>query len=415
MIEPRRVVVTGIGVVCPVGLDRGSTWESLAAGCSGVRPIERFDASALQTRIAGQVVGFDPVATMGRKEARRADRYTQLAVVAAQEALSQSGLPIDESNADRVGALIGSGMGGIETLEAGAKTLLEQGAGRISPFFMPMFLPNMASGVVALTVGARGPNYAPVSACASSAHALGEAAMMIRRGWADAMLAGGSEAAVTPLSIAGFNAMGALSTRNDDPPAASRPFDGGRDGFVIGEGAAVLILESLDGALARGAEPLAELSGYGATDDANHVVQPAPGGAGAARAMQAALDDAGLSQGAIDYVNAHGTSTPLNEKFETQSLKAVFGDRAFQVPISSTKSMTGHLLGAAGALEGAIAVEAIRHGVIPPTINQETPDPDCDLDYVPNTARPAPLRHVMSNSMGFGGHNVSLIFSAFRG
>ena len=415
MIEPRRVVVTGIGVVCPVGLDRGSTWESLAAGCSGVRPIERFDASALQTRIAGQVVGFDPVAAMGRKEARRADRYTQLAVVAALEALSQSGLPIDESNADRVGALIGSGMGGIETLEAGAKTLLEQGAGRISPFFMPMFLPNMASGVVALTVGARGPNYAPVSACASSAHALGEAAMMIRRGWADAMLAGGSEAAVTPLSIAGFNAMGALSTRNDDPPAASRPFDGGRDGFVIGEGAAVLILESLDGALARGAEPLAELSGYGATDDANHVVQPAPGGAGAARAMQAALDDAGLSQGAIDYVNAHGTSTPLNEKFETQSLKAVFGDRAFQVPISSTKSMTGHLLGAAGALEGAIAVEAIRHGVIPPTINQETPDPDCDLDYVPNTARPAPLRHVMSNSMGFGGHNVSLIFSAFRG
>ena len=415
MIEPRRVVVTGIGVVCPVGLDRGSTWESLAAGCSGVRPIERFDASALQTRIAGQVVGFDPVATMGRKEARRADRYTQLAVVAAQEALSQSGLRIDESNADRVGALIGSGMGGIETLEAGAKTLLEQGPGRISPFFMPMFLPNMASGVVALTVGARGPNYAPVSACASSAHALGEAAMMIRRGWADVMLAGGSEAAVTPLSIAGFNAMGALSTRNDNPPAASRPFDGGRDGFVIGEGAAVLILESLDGALARGAEPLAELSGYGATDDANHVVQPAPGGAGAARAMQAALEDAGLSQGAIDYVNAHGTSTPLNEKFETQSLKAVFGDRAFQVPISSTKSMTGHLLGAAGALEGAIAVEAIRHGVIPPTINQETSDPDCDLDYVPNTARPAPLRHVMSNSMGFGGHNVSLIFSAFRG
>ena len=413
MTDARRVVVTGVGVVSPVGLDRASTWSALVAGCSGVRSIERFDASALETRFAAQVVDFDPVEAMGRKEARRSDRYTQFAVVAAREALDQSGLTIEESNADRVGALIGSGMGGMETLEEGARTLLDQGPGRVSPFFMPMFLPNMASGVVALSLGARGPNYAPVSACASSAHALGEAAMMIRRGSADAMIAGGAEAAVTRLSIAGFNAMGALSTRNEHPSGASRPFDGGRDGFVIGEGAAVLILESLDAALARGAQPLAELAGYGATDDANHVVQPAPGGAGAARAMRAALNDAGLAPSEIDYVNAHGTSTPLNEKLETQAYKTVFGEGAYEVPISSTKSMTGHLLGAAGALEGAIAVETIRHGVIPPTINQDTPDPDCDLDYVPNTARPARLRHVMSNSMGFGGHNVSLIFSAY--
>jgi len=411
----RRVVVTGVGMITPVGLDRRSTWEALVAGRSGVTPIERFDASALETRFAGQVVGFDPVAVMGRKEARRADRYTQFAVAAACEAIAQAGLTIDDAHADRVGVLIGSGMGGMETLEQGAKTLLEQGPGRVSPFFMTMFLPNMASGVVALTVGARGPNYAPVSACATSAHALGEAAMMIRRGWADAMIAGGSEAAVTPLSIAGFSTMGALSTRNDDPAAASRPFDGGRDGFVLGEGAAVLVLESLESAMARGAEPLAELVGYGATDDAHHVVQPAPGGAGAAKAMGMALAEAGLAPAEIDYVNAHGTSTPLNEKLETQALKAVFGEGAYRVPVSSTKSMTGHLLGAAGAVEGAIAVEAIRHGVIPPTINQEIPDPECDLDYVPNMARPATLRHAMTNSMGFGGHNVSLIFSAYGG
>jgi 3-oxoacyl-[acyl-carrier-protein] synthase II len=290
---------------------------------------------------------------------------------------------------------------------------MKEGPHRVSPFFMPMFLPNMASGVVAMTFGARGPNFAPVSACASSAHALGEAAEMIRRGWADAMLAGGSEAAVSTLSIAGFNAMGALSTRNDAPEKASRPFDAERDGFVIGEGAATLVLESMEHARTRRATILAEMSGYGKTDEANHVVKPAPGGAGASKAMRLALAEAGLRPSDVDYLNAHGTSTQLNEKFETQALKAAFGEGAGDLPISATKSMTGHLLGAAGALEGAISILAMRHGMAPPTINQEVPDPDCDLDYVPNAAREVAIRHAMSNSMGFGGHNVSLIFSAF--
>ncbi|MCC6314296.1 MAG: beta-ketoacyl-ACP synthase II [Thermomicrobiales bacterium] len=408
-----RVVITGIGIVSPLGLGREATWAGLVAGRSGVSAIERFDASALTTRFAGQIREFDPAAVMGRKEARRADRYTQFAVAATREALEHSGLTIDEGNADRVGAIVASGMGGIATLEQGAATLMNEGPHRVSPFFMTMFLPNMASGVVAMTFGARGPNFAPVSACASSAHALGEAAEMIRRGWADAMLASGAEAAVSPLSIAGFNAMGALSTRNDAPEKASRPFDAEREGFVLGEGAATLVLESLAHARARGAVILAELAGYGTTDDANHVVQPAPGGIGAAKAMRLALVDAGLRPGDIDYLNAHGTSTQLNEKFETQALKAAFGEAAATLPVSGTKSMTGHLLGAAGALEGAISVLAIQRGIAPPTINQETADPDCDLDYVPNMARDIEIRHAMSNSMGFGGHNVSLIFSAF--
>jgi 3-oxoacyl-[acyl-carrier-protein] synthase II len=406
-----RVVVTGIGIVCPTGASRDDAWAAVAAGRSGIAPISRFDASGLETTFAGEASGFDPVAHLGRKDARRTDRYAQFAVAAAREALAQAGLSIDDGNADRVGAFIGTAMGGMETLEQGAATLAADGPSRLSPFFVPMFLPNMASGTVAIATGARGPNFAPTSACASSAHAIGEAAATIRRGAADAMLAGGGEAPVTRLGVAGFNAMGALSTRNDDPEAASRPFDAERDGFVIAEGGAVLLLESAAHAERRGARVLAELTGYGTTDDANHMVQPAPGGVGAARAMRTALADAGVAPKEIGYVNAHGTSTQLNEKLETQALKAVFGEHAYRVPISSTKSMTGHLLGAAGSLEAAFAVLAMLDGCLPPTINQRTPDPDCDLDHVPNEARRAQPSHVMSNSLGFGGHNVSLVFS----
>ncbi len=408
----QRIVVTGIGVVSPVGCDGPSSWDAIVGGKSGVARITRFDPSGYQTTFAGEVKDFDPVDRMGRKDARRTDRYTHFAVASALEALERAGLAIDDGLADRVGVLIGSGMGGADTLDAGMETVLTEGPNRLSPFFMPMFLGNMASGTVAIATGARGPNFAPVSACASSAHAIGEAAAIIRRGQADVMIAGGSEAPLARMVVAGFNAMGALSTRNDEPAAASRPFDAERDGFVLGEGGAALILESAEHAARRGAPVLADLTGYATTDDANHMVQPAPGGIGAARAMSLALDAAGLQPEDIDYINAHGTSTPLNEKFETQAIKAAFGDAAYRVPISSTKSMTGHLLGAAGALEAALAIMAIEQGMLPPTINQTSPDPDCDLDYVPNVARRAAIEHVMSNSMGFGGHNVSLIFSA---
>lgn len=406
-----RVVVTGIGIVCPVGLTRDEAWAAVMAGRSGVVPLSRCDPSGLATTFAGEASQFDPVAHLGRKDARRLDRFAQFAVVAAREALDHAGLTIGEVNAERIGALIGTAMGGMETLEAGAATLLGEGPARLGPFFVPMFLPNMASGTVAIATGARGPNFAPTSACASSAHAIGEAAAAIRRGDADAMLAGGSEAPVTRLGIAGFNAMGALSTRNDDPAGASRPFDAERDGFVIAEGGAVLLLEAADHAAKRGARVLGEVAGYGTTDDANHMVQPAPDGSGAARAMRLALRDAGLEPEVIGYVNAHGTSTQLNERLETLALKVVFGEHAPRLPISSTKSMTGHLLGAAGALEAAFALLAMIDGCLPPTINQRTADPDCDLDYVPNVARAATPAHVMSNSLGFGGHNVSLVLS----
>ena len=404
--------MTGIGIVSPVGCDAPSTWDAIVRGKSGIAGITRFDPAGYQTTFAGEVKNFDPIDRLGRKDARRTDRYTHFAVASALEALERAGLSIDDGIADRVGVLIGSGMGGAETLDAGMETVLTEGPTRLSPFFMPMFLGNMASGTVAIVTGARGPNFAPVSACASSAHAIGEAAAIIRRGEADVMIAGGSEAPLARMVVAGFNAMGALSTRNDDPAAASRPFDAERDGFVLGEGGAALILESAEHAARRGAPVLAELAGYGTTDDANHMVQPAPGGAGAARAMTLALAAAGLPPEEIGYINAHGTSTPLNEKFETQAIKAAFGDAAYRVPISSTKSMTGHLLGAAGALEAALAIMAIEQGTLPPTINQTSPDPDCDLDYVPNVARGGAVNHVMTNSMGFGGHNVSLIFSA---
>ena len=409
--KPVDIVVTGVGAVSPLGNDLPSTWAAVIAGQSGAAPISRFDPTGYETTFAAEVKGFDASERLGRKDARRTDRYTHYAVSAAMEAMEAAGLTIDESNADRVGVLIGSGMGGAETLDAGMETVLTAGPKRLSPFFMPMFLGNMASGTVAIVTGAKGPNYSPVSACASSAHAIGEALEILRRGDADVMIAGGSEAPMARMVVAGFNAMGALSTRNDNPQAASRPFDAERDGFVLGEGGAVLIMETAEHAARRGANVLAVVSGYATTDDANHMVQPAPGGSGAARAMTLALEDAGLQPTDIGYLNAHGTSTQLNEKFETEAIKAAFGDHAYRLPISSTKSMTGHLLGGAGALEAAITICALREGIAPPTINQVTSDPDCDLDYIPNVARSVVMQHAMTNSMGFGGHNVSLILS----
>lgn len=409
--KQRRVVVTGTGAICAVGNSVPEVWGSIAAGCSGVARITRFDPEGFETRFAAEVKGFDPADAVGRKESRRMDRFTQFAVVATRQALASSGFAVTDENATRVGVLIGTGMGGIETFEQGTETVLGRGPRRLTPFFVPMMLANMASGTVSIAIGAKGPNFAPVSACAASAHAIGEAARYVRDGLADVMIAGGGEAPVTRMGVAGFNAMDALSTRNDDPPRASRPFDADRDGFVLGEGGAVLVLEALEHAEARGAAILGEVAGYATTDDANHMVQPAPGGEGAARAMQLALADAGLDAANVDYVNAHGTSTQLNEKLETEAMRRVFGERTKQLPVSSTKSMTGHLLGAAGALEAVICLNAMAHGIAPPTINQERPDPDCDLDTVANQARPLPMRVVMSNSMGFGGHNVSLVFT----
>ncbi len=406
----RRVVVTGVGGLCAVGNNAAEIWRAIAAGTSGIAAITRFDAEGFETRFAGEVKGFDPAAALGRKESRRMDRYTQMSVAAAREAVGQAGLNVP-AEATRVGVIVGTGMGGMETFEAGTETLLTSGPRRVSPFFVPMMLPNMASGTVSIDLGAKGPNFGTVSACASSAHAVGEATLMIRNGIADAMVAGGGEAAVTRMGIGGFNAMGALSKRNDNPEAASRPFDLERDGFVLAEGAAILVLEEREHALARGAAILAEIVGYGTTDDANHMVQPAPGGEGAARAMTIALEDAGLASDDIDYINAHGTSTQLNEKLETQAVQRVFGERAPTVPISSTKSMTGHLLGAAGSMEALITIAAMHAGILPPTINQVTPDPDCALDTIPNVARKGEIRFAMSNSMGFGGHNVSLVLA----
>jgi len=412
--QARRVVVTGMGALCAIGNDVPSIWAAAIAGQSGIAPITRFDAEGFETRFAGEVKGFDAAAMVGRKESRRLDRFSQLAIVAARQAVAQSGLDI-AANPTRIGTLIGTGMGGMETIEAGTNALNNGGPRRVSPFFVPMMLANMASGNVSIDLGTKGPNFATVSACAASGHAIGEGMLMIRDGRADAMLVGGGEAPVTGLGIAGFGAMGALSRRNDDPAGASRPFDAGRDGFVLAEGGAVLVIEELEHAMARGATILAELTGYGTTDDANHMVQPAPGGEGAARAMMLAMDDAGVTPDQIGYINAHGTSTPLNEKLETQAIKRAFGDAASNVPISSTKSMTGHLLGAAGSLEAIFTVQAMLDGILPPTINQEERDPDCDLDYIPNEARKADVAIAMSNSMGFGGHNVSLVMRRYEG
>ncbi len=400
-----------MGCISPLGNDVPTTWASVLAGKSGVGPITHFDARDFETRFAAEVKDFDPEALLGRRLARRMDRYTQFAIAAADEALRSSGLEISDSNRDRIGAIIGTGIGGIATLMSEARRLFEQGPRRISPFMVPMMLPDSAAGQVAIVFGLRGPNMAVVTACATGSNAIGEAAEMIRRGDVDAMVAGGAEAAIVPIALAGFDVMDAVSKRNEDPQGASRPFDLHRDGFVVGEGGACLVLEAEDLALQRGAPILAALSGYASTNDAYHISAPAENGAGAARCMRLALEHADLSNDRIQYINAHGTSTHLNDLSETAAIKTAFGERAYDVAVSSTKSMTGHLLGAAGAIEAIFCVLALRDQVMPPTINYQTPDPACDLDYVPNVSRSAHLDHVMSNSFGFGGHNACLVIS----
>jgi len=402
-------VITGVGVVTPLGIGKEAFWDGLANGRSGIRRITRFDPSDLSSQIAGEVPDFEPLDFMDRKDARRLDRFTQFAVAAAALALADAGLDDKVPLGERAGVLIGSGVGGIETLEEQALTLVTKGVSRISPFFVPMMIADMAAGQVSIIFGAKGHNACTVTACCSGAHSIGDAFRVIQRGDADIMISGGAEAPIAKLAMSGFCSAKTLSTRNHEPERASRPFDAGRDGFVMGEGSGIVILEELEHARARGAKIYAELVGYGATADAYHITTPAPEGEGAARAMQLALQDAGLTTDDVDYINAHGTSTKYNDYFETVAIKRVFGERAAAVPISSTKSMTGHLLGAAGGVELIASLLAMEHNLIPPTINYEEPDPNCDLDYVPNVARPKELNVVMSNSFGFGGHNAVLV------
>ncbi|MCL4244090.1 MAG: beta-ketoacyl-ACP synthase II [Candidatus Dadabacteria bacterium] len=404
----RRVAVTGIGLVTPVGLGNEATWRAVCEGRSGVRRITKFDPAEHKTQIAAEINGFDPELYMNAKEARKTDTFIQYAVTAAKFALEDSGLEITEELSPRMGTIIGSGIGGMETYVNTVLTMHEKGPGRLSPFFITNIINNMAAGYVSIFFNARGPNCCTTTACAASAHAIGYAAQAIRNGEADAMFAGGTEAPVIPLTFAGFNAMRALSTRNDEPTKASRPFDRERDGFIIGEGAGMLILEELESAKKRGARIYAEIVGYGMSSDASHITAPSLDGP--ERCMKAALKDGGVNPDEIEYINAHGTSTPLNDANETNAIKVVFGERAYKIPVSSTKSMTGHLLGAAGAVEAAFSVLALENGILPPTINYEFPDPECDLDYVPNQAREARIRTVLSNSFGFGGTNASLIF-----
>jgi 3-oxoacyl-[acyl-carrier-protein] synthase II len=408
----RRVVVTGMGAVTPVGLDVASTWDAVVHGRSGVALVERFETSDLDVRIGGEVKNFDPTTYMDRKEARRMDRFLHLGIVAAQEAMRDSGLDIGPQNAEHVGVLVGSGIGGIQTIVDAAIVLHTRGADRVSPFVIPMMLPDMLAGLIAIQMGAKGPNFGVVSACATAGHALGEAAEIIRRGDADVMLAGGSEAPLTRIGLAAFASMRALSRRNDEPQRASRPFDAERDGFVLAEAAGVLVLEDLEHAVNRGAHIYAEITGYGSTADAYHITAPSEGGEGAARAMQLALRKARLEPGDVDYINAHGTSTPHNDRTESLAIRTVFGDKA--PPVSSTKSMTGHLVGASGAVEAIICIKTILQGCLPPTINYEHPDPECDLDYVPNTARAKRVNVALSNSFGFGGHNTTIIVQRFE-
>ncbi|MEO8289301.1 MAG: beta-ketoacyl-ACP synthase II [Chloroflexota bacterium] len=412
--ERRRVVITGMGAVSPLGNDVESSWRAAIEGRSGIGPITRFDTARFETKIGGEIRGFNAELYAPAKELRRMDRFIHYAIGVCKQAAEQSGLEITAENAPEIGVLIGSGIGGIETLTDAVLTIRDKGPGKISPFTIPMLLTDLAAGQVSILMGLQGPNYAVVSACSSSAHAIGEATEIIRRGQAKAMFAGGAEATVCEVGIATFGAMRALSTRNDQPERASRPFDKLRDGFVLAEGAGAFLLEDLEFAQARGAKILAEVVGYGATADASHVTAPAEGGAGAARAMRMAMAGAGLKPEDIDYINAHGTGTPLNEKYETMAIKGALGEHAYKVPVSSTKSMTGHMLGAAGAMEAVFCVKAIQEGIIPPTINQEVPDPDCDLDNVPNEARRVDVRRAMSNSMGFGGHNAVLIMERFE-
>jgi len=410
----KRVVVTGMGAITPIGTGAENFWQALLNGVSGVDRITHFDASNYTTQIAAEVKDFDPEAYMERKDAKRMDRFAQFALVASMQALEDAGLKIDDTNASRIGVLIGSGIGGISTWEEQHRTLLERGPRRVSPFFVPMLISDMAAGMTSIILGAKGPNLAIVTACATATHAIGEAAEIIKRGDADVMIAGGAEAAITPLAVAGFCAARALSTRNDEPQKASRPFDLNRDGFIIGEGAGILVIESLDHALARGARILCEIVGFGMSADAYHITAPAPEGEGAALSMSAAIKDAGIKPEQVDYINAHGTSTEDNDKTETAAVKKVFGDYAYKVPISSTKSMTGHLLGAAGGVEAIACICSIRDGIVHPTINYETPDPECDLDYVPNKSRQMDVRIAMSNSFGFGGHNATIVFARYQ-
>lgn len=405
-----RVVVTGLGAVTPIGNTVTDYWEGLASGRNGVAAITLFDASRHACRFAAEVKDFDPVGMIDRKEAKRWDRFCKFGVVAAKQAVLDAGLTIDDTNADRVGVAIGSGVGGLLMMETQAHVLADRGPDRVSPFCVPMMIPNMAAGLAAIALGARGPSSAVATACAAGSNAIGDAFRLIQLGLADAMVCGGAESAITPLGVAGFASAKALSFRNDDPATASRPFDAERNGFVIGEGAGILVLESLDHATRRGAQVLAEIVGYGMTCDAYHYTLPSPGGVGAAEAMRLALADARLDAEAVDYVNAHGTSTQANDSNETAAIKAALGPHALRTPISSTKSMTGHLLGGSGGIEAVAVVKAMEHNLIPPTINFQNPDPACDLDVVPNQAREQKLNVVLSNSFGFGGHNVCLAF-----
>lgn len=411
----KKIVITGLGTVSPLGLDVEKTWQSIVDGVSGVDRITHFDSSKFKNKIAAEVKGFDPKEHFEHREARHLDRFAQFAIVASKQALADSQLEINDENRLRIGAIIGTGIGGIKTIEDQVGVYNKSGPLRVSPFTIPMMLSDTAGGMVAIHLQIQGPNMAVVTACATGTNAVGEAAEVIRRGHADVMFAGGTEAAIVPLAMAGLGSMTALSTRNDDPQRASRPFDKNRDGFVMGEGAAVLVLESEEHAKARGANILAEILGYGITNDAFHISAPSENGRGAADCMRMALKDGQVPMDQIEYINAHGTSTRLNDKSETAAIKTVFGEQAYKIPISSTKSMTGHLMGASGALEAMFGTLAIRDGIIPPTINYETPDPECDLDYVPNEARKIGIKTIMSNSFGFGGHNATIILGQYNG
>ncbi|HMN01295.1 MAG TPA: beta-ketoacyl-ACP synthase II [Geobacter anodireducens] len=406
----RRVVVTGVGAVSPLGVGNAANWDALVSGTSGIGHITRFDASDLPVRIAGEVKGFDPEQYIDKKEVKKMDLFIQYAMAAAHYAMEDSGLKITEENAERTGVLVGAGLGGLPTIEKYHAAMLEGGHKKISPFFIPMLIINLAPGHISIKYGAKGPNLSSVSACATGTHSIGDAYHMIRRGDADAMIAGGTESTVTPLGIGGFVVMKALSTRNDDPAAASRPFEKNRDGFVLAEGAGIVVLEEYEAAKKRGAKIYAEIVGYGLTGDAYHLTAPAPEGEGAARCMKMALNNAGVRPEEVDYINAHGTSTPFNDYYETLAVKSVFGDHAKKVMVSSTKSMTGHLLGAAGGVEAVFTLMAMDKGVIPPTINYLEQDPECDLDYVPNTAREKSITYALSNNFGFGGTNATLLF-----
>ncbi len=411
--EKKRVVVTGLGLITPVGIGVDASWHGLIEGRSGIRLITQFDASQFPTKIAGEVVGFNPEDFIETKEIKKMDRFIHFAVAAATMAMNDSGLKITEANAERTGVVVGSGMGGLHTIEHYHSAFLEKGPRRISPFFIPMLVVNLASGQISIRFGAKGPNSAVATACATGSHAIGDACKIIQRGDADAMIAGGTEAVITPLGIGGFNAMKALSTRNAEPEKASRPFDVDRDGFIMGEGAGIVILESLQSATERGARIYAEVVGYGMTADAFHITVPAPGGEGAARCMAIALKDAGIRPAEVNYINAHGTSTKYGDELETQAIKKVFGEDAYKTAVSSTKSMTGHLLGAAGGVEAVVSVLTIYHDTIAPTINLDNPDPECDLDYVPHKARKTTVNYTLTNSFGFGGTNACLVFKKF--